>query len=577
MESIPHLFVAAIDLGTTYSGVGFSSRNSFTKDPTNVSLKSWHGTMVTSKAPTAVLFHHQKFSSFGYEAEEKYTELLLDGEAEGWNFFTKFKMTLYEQQTSLDALELESENGNKMSALTVFSAAIRYLWEQIMNEIVKQVSYVTREDIKWVITVPAIWTQPAKSFMRKAAFIAGLDSKMLTIALEPEVAAIFLKHLPLEKKMFGEIGDTFRAFSPGSKYIIVDVGGGTMDITTHEVLEDGSVKELIQSSGGDWGGTNVDDNIMEFFEDLLGSKTMSTLRTDHQLDFLELKRNIETAKLSISTQYKRKMTIIIPAVLRDLFKKHHDGMELTSVKSAKLREGKTVDISLSSGKLKLDYEIACSFFESVINSICSHLKHIFQQCSEFRVDIMIMVGGFANSSILSRGVLNEFPDKYVIVPEHAGWSVLKGAVIFGHDPQLIKERRSRYTYGVKCKQLFKDSIHDPAKRLEENGKVFCRDLFSKHVKINELITVGEYQTKKKYRISQDATSKLELYASRDPDPKYVSDEGCFKIGELKLSSPDLEVGSKSCVQLSFSQTEIEAKMVHLKTGETTVLYLETNF
>jgi hypothetical protein len=105
MDSMSHLFVAAIDLGTTYSGIGFSSRDAFTREPTNVWLKSWHGTMVTYKSPTAILFDHQKFDSFGFEAEDKYTELLLDGEAEDWNYFTRFKMALYEQQVSFKLRE----------------------------------------------------------------------------------------------------------------------------------------------------------------------------------------------------------------------------------------------------------------------------------------------------------------------------------------------------------------------------------------------------------------------------------------------------------------------------------------
>ena len=31
-----------------------------------------------------------------------------------------------------------------------------------------------------------------------------------------------------------------------------------MDITAHEVLVDGGLKELYKASGGDWGGTYVD-------------------------------------------------------------------------------------------------------------------------------------------------------------------------------------------------------------------------------------------------------------------------------------------------------------------------------
>ena len=48
---------------------------------------------------------------------------------------------------------------------------------------------------------------------------------MLTIALEPEAAAIFVKHLPVDRRFDGEGGDLFKTFAPGSKYIVVDAGG----------------------------------------------------------------------------------------------------------------------------------------------------------------------------------------------------------------------------------------------------------------------------------------------------------------------------------------------------------------
>ena len=54
---------------------------------------------------------------------------------------------------------------------------------------------------------------------------AGIDSNMLTIALEPEAAAIYVKHLPVDRRLDGEGGDLFRTFAPGYKYIVVDAGG----------------------------------------------------------------------------------------------------------------------------------------------------------------------------------------------------------------------------------------------------------------------------------------------------------------------------------------------------------------
>lgn len=34
-------------------------------------------------------------------------------------------------------------------------------------------SVLEGEDVRWVLTVPAVWRQPAKQFMREAAYLVG--------------------------------------------------------------------------------------------------------------------------------------------------------------------------------------------------------------------------------------------------------------------------------------------------------------------------------------------------------------------------------------------------------------------
>ena len=48
---------------------------------------------------------------------------------------------------------------------------------------------------------------------------------MLTIALEPEAAALYVKHLPVERRVCEDECEDYATFAPGSKYIVVDVGG----------------------------------------------------------------------------------------------------------------------------------------------------------------------------------------------------------------------------------------------------------------------------------------------------------------------------------------------------------------
>lgn len=95
-----YLLVAAIDFGTTYSGYAFSTRYDFKRDPTHTFLKQWvdpTSSMMYNKTSTCILFtKEKKFSKFGFDAEAKYLDLILDKDHKNWYFFRRFKMSLYD-------------------------------------------------------------------------------------------------------------------------------------------------------------------------------------------------------------------------------------------------------------------------------------------------------------------------------------------------------------------------------------------------------------------------------------------------------------------------------------------------
>jgi hypothetical protein len=60
--------------------------------------------------------------------------------------------------------------GKSMHALTVFSLAIRFLKEHLIEKIqLGMKGKLSDEDVYFVLTVPAIWDDPSKQFMREAA------------------------------------------------------------------------------------------------------------------------------------------------------------------------------------------------------------------------------------------------------------------------------------------------------------------------------------------------------------------------------------------------------------------------
>lgn len=56
-----------------------------------------------------------------------------------------------------------------MPAITVFSESIKYLKDHFLKTLTERGSILKEKDIKFVLTVPAIWSDRSKKFMRDAA------------------------------------------------------------------------------------------------------------------------------------------------------------------------------------------------------------------------------------------------------------------------------------------------------------------------------------------------------------------------------------------------------------------------
>ena len=92
------------------------------------------------------------------------------------------------QELSREA-KCTATNGKKMGIITVFSHLMRYF----KNAAIKQINSVSTDDvdcddIKWVITVPAIWNDGAKQVMREAAYeVSSCYSILFCLPLEDKL------------------------------------------------------------------------------------------------------------------------------------------------------------------------------------------------------------------------------------------------------------------------------------------------------------------------------------------------------------------------------------------------------
>lgn len=66
-------------------------------------------------------------------------------------------------------LLLEDITGKPMPTIDVFALSIEALKDHLMSYLKKQGTEVELKDIRWVLSVPAIWTDISKQFMRESA------------------------------------------------------------------------------------------------------------------------------------------------------------------------------------------------------------------------------------------------------------------------------------------------------------------------------------------------------------------------------------------------------------------------
>ena len=66
---------------------------------------------------------------------------------------------------------LKDVNGKEQLAVDVFSHSLGFMKRHLLHHFTEVMGYQPEaETIRWIITVPAIWDENAKQFMRKAAY-----------------------------------------------------------------------------------------------------------------------------------------------------------------------------------------------------------------------------------------------------------------------------------------------------------------------------------------------------------------------------------------------------------------------
>ncbi|KAL3878914.1 hypothetical protein ACJMK2_031240 [Sinanodonta woodiana] len=544
-ENSSQLLVAAIDFGTTFSSWACSFRHDYEKDPTKIRVKEWNsGVGISSKAPTSVLIRPdgETLEAFGYDAEDKYGRLAGKDEHKDWYYFIKFKMSLYNDKSLTRRTIINDEMGKKMAAIKVISLVIRYMKDDLCKQMEPKIAgKLLPEDIQWVLTVPAIWNDKARQFMREAAVQAGISDNQLLISLEPEAASLYCRRIPLELKE-SDGTSSIVPLSSGTRYIVVDAGGGTTDITIHEILEDGNVKEMYKATGGAWGGQEVDEAFKQFLIKIFGAPVLQKFKVEVMEDYIGLFREFELKKRKVSLNGNEGLTFSIPASLLEIFRENTGETLTEAINQTQFASNVRV---IKENKLRLDPSIMRSFFDTSLRSVCEHLQTFHEDNEKYGISVALLVGGYAESPMLSGAIRENCSSWKVLVPDDASLTVLKGAVLYGYDQSTIVYRVARYTYGVSVFADFIAGVH-PLEQLVVNdeGNCLCDNIFETFLTEGTLLRYGQIVYEQKGFVPPDSKTNfmnIEIYASTDEDTKFITNGCCFLLGNLIVTGLDTSI------------------------------------
>ncbi|KAI7884680.1 hypothetical protein K492DRAFT_221324 [Lichtheimia hyalospora FSU 10163] len=493
--------VIAYDFGTTYSGAAYAFTH--TSPPEVFDVLKWphKGSNYFPKVPTTLVYRRDNQSMVDWGHGAKRT--MIKPYAGKHNVqVSNFKLLLDEN------LELQ-----------VVSDYLRALHQHTLQEITRGFAKNYHPDtFRYCLTVPALWSDKAKHTMRQAAVLAGLvqpsdPSDRLVLISEPEAAALYC-----EQTMDA-------ALQPGDRTMVCDAGGGTCDLIVFEMSETQRLCEVTKGIGESCGSVFLDERYRTWLIQTLGQDIIDQLPPREMNDLMDQ--------------------------FIDVIKPEFDGFEdhyVTLPRSVPLDQlppaAHEQDGCLDEGTIKLPAQVLKQdIFDPVVDNL-SLIRQQYDQIPDGRLTYLMLVGGFGSSNYLYQRIQETFTefDKVVSPAERAALAVVRGAALYGLNPQRIQARVSRRTYGINAGLPFDSQLDPPMTRVvRPDGSVRCTSRFLVFVKKHDVLPLDHCITEQMYVYYGTVKhTDIMLYATEsDAVPRYYDEPGVHHVAAISVPIPEM--------------------------------------
>ncbi|KAH8823837.1 actin-like ATPase domain-containing protein [Flagelloscypha sp. PMI_526] len=514
----------AIDFGTTFSGVAFGSSRIAAGQVQQI--LNWPGSHETfRKIPTCLLYDASgEVLAWGLEAKNA-SAIPGTVKCEWFKLFLEPKVL--RDESAIDPRLPQLPYGKR--PIDVIIDFLTCLWDYAKVQITHQIGAVADLNSANVwLTVPAAWDVKGCEVMREAAITAGLVQssrpgdttwrERLRIITEPEAAAVHCADLT-----------DVHHLTPSQTFIVVDAGGGTVDLAVYKligVLSRLEIAEMAARSGANCGS---------IFLDLRFKELVKMLLQDHPV-------HLEPASLAYFMH-----------TFSEQDKLEYNGASDDDVMfhftCFNVEDPNDHSVGLFDGQLSipgnlLRREVFDPVIAQVLQLIEDQVGLLTQQ--NLSVDALLLVGGFAGCEYLKQRVSEQFGGRVRVIarPPDADTATLRGAAKYGLAKRplvssIIAPRA--YLMKVKLPAEQQDWMMRPAYVTNSpSGTAICENRLQYLIQKGAILRRGQRVVTRfcKYSATpQDTTFVATFYTSNSPQVMRYSDEG--ETTELCKWSVDL--------------------------------------
>ncbi|PKY37991.1 hypothetical protein RhiirA4_500116 [Rhizophagus irregularis] len=404
-----------------------------------------------------------------------------------------------------------------------------------------------------ILTVPTEYSEKDKAIMRECAFNARLNNLQFTT--EPEAAAIYC------------VSKEHDLLTLGTTFMIVDCGGGTIDITIRKLIGNNQLGEVTESTGDFCGSTFIDKEFVDFLRNKLGNNAIDLLITNYYDQFqYMIQQFCQCVKLPFTGDdldfsyelYELDIERVAPNLKQYVQNEIKDEME----------ENDWV--------IEINYEDIKAMFDPVVNKII-RLIHLQLSNAQEECPTMILVGGFSESKYLQKRIKEEFQHrvKNISVPNQPIAATLRGATLYGLSLKnsdndnfdnfhyVISNRILKYTYGIKVRNYWMEG--DPIERKIRDGRIdrfHCLARRGVQVDINE-----EFTTFFTPLSPMQSSVSFRIYYTTEYNAKYCDEHGMKLLGKLIIDLSGSGHLDKLLFGFSFGQMEFAVTVKNETNGQ----------